>query len=44
MNKRKEKSKKKYIKKHQNKTINDFGFTQEQIKEDFAFVYKEYFN
>ena len=40
----KEKSKKKYIKKHQNKTINDFGFTQEQIKEDFAFVYKEYFN
>tara|TARA_X000001036_G_scaffold293933_1_gene273126 strand:- start:399 stop:1502 length:1104 start_codon:yes stop_codon:yes gene_type:complete len=40
----KEKSEKKYAKKHQNKTINDFGFTQEQIKEDFAFVYKEYFN
>jgi len=38
-----EKSEKKYTKKHQNKTINDFGFTQEQIKEDFDFVYKEYF-
>ena len=34
----------KHIKKHQNKAINDFGFTEKQIKEDFAFVYEEYFS
>tara|TARA_B100001142_G_scaffold38856_1_gene34269 strand:- start:2022 stop:2927 length:906 start_codon:yes stop_codon:yes gene_type:complete len=39
-----EKSSMKHIKKHQNKTINDFGFTEKQIKEDFAFVYEEYFS
>ena len=39
-----EKSSIKHIKKHQNKTINDFGFTEKQIKEDFAFVYEEYFS
>ena len=39
-----EKSSIKHIKKHQNKTINDFGFTEKQIKEDFAFVYQEYFS
>ena len=40
----KKKSEKKHVKKHSNKTISDFGFTKEQIKEDFDFVYKEYFN
>jgi len=39
-----EKSSMKHIKKHHNKTINDFGFTEKQIKEDFAFVYEEYFS
>jgi hypothetical protein len=39
-----EKSSIKHIKKHQNKTIRDFGFTEKKIKEDFAFVYQEYFN
>ena len=39
-----EKSSIKHIKKHQNKTINDFGFTEKQIKDDFAFVYEEYFS
>ena len=33
-----EKSSKKHIKKHQNKTINDFGFTEKQIREDFYVV------
>ena len=39
-----EKSSIKHIKKHQNKAIKDFGFTEKQIKEDFAFVYEEYFS
>ena len=34
----------KHVKKHQNKTINDFGFTTKQVKKDFAFVYEEYFS
>ncbi len=34
---------KKYIKKHQNKTIEDYGFTKKQILNDFDFVYQEYF-
>jgi hypothetical protein len=32
-----------YIKKHQNKTIEDYGFTKKQILNDFDFVYQEYF-
>ena len=39
-----EKSSIKHIKKHQNKTIDDFGFTAKQVKRDFAFVYEEYFS
>ena len=39
-----EKSSIKHIKKHQNKTIDDFGFTTRQVKKDFAFVYEEYFS
>ena len=38
------KSSLKYRKKHQNKTIDDFGFTKKQIKDDFDFVYDEYFS
>ena len=34
---------KKYTKKHQNKTIKDYGFTKKQILNDFDFVYQEYF-
>ncbi len=34
---------KKYVKKHQNKTIEDYGFTKKQILNDFDFVYQEYF-
>ena len=34
----------KHSKKHQNRTINDFGFTTKQVEKDFAFVYKEYFS
>ena len=34
---------KKYIKKHQNKTIEDYGLTKKQILNDFDFVYQEYF-
>ena len=34
---------KKYIKKHQNKSIEDYGFTKKQILSDFDFVYEEYF-
>tara|TARA_Y100001970_G_C14154159_1_gene814537 strand:+ start:161 stop:1150 length:990 start_codon:yes stop_codon:yes gene_type:complete len=33
-----------YVKKHQNKTVVDFGFSKEKIREDFDFVYKKYFN
>jgi hypothetical protein len=36
-------SKKKYVKKHQNKNIEDYGFTKKQILSDFDFVYQEYF-
>lgn len=36
-------SKKKYVKKHQNKSIEDYGFTKKQILDDFDFVYQEYF-
>ena len=32
-----------YVKKHQNKTVNDFGFNEEQIKQDFNFIYEKYF-
>ena len=39
-----EKSSIKHVKKHQNKTIDDFGFTAKQVKKDFAFVYEEYFS
>ena len=31
---------KKYTKKHQNKTIKDYGFTKKQILSDFDFVYQ----
>jgi len=34
---------KKYVKKHQNKSIEDYGFTKKQILNDFDFVYQEYF-
>ena len=34
---------KRYVKKHQNKNIEDYGFTKKQILNDFDFVYKEYF-
>ena len=34
---------KKYVKKHQNKTIEDYGLTKKQILNDFDFVYQEYF-
>jgi len=36
-------AKKKYVKKHQNKNIEDYGFTKKQILSDFDFVYQEYF-
>ena len=36
-------ARKKYIKKHQNKNIEDYGFTKKQILSDFDFVYQEYF-
>ena len=36
-------SKKKYVKKHQNKSIEEYGFTKKQILDDFDFVYQEYF-
>ena len=36
-------SNKKYVKKHQNKSIADYGFTKKQILNDFDFVYQEYF-
>ena len=38
-----EKSSIKHSKKHQNRTIDDFGFTTKQVEKDFAFVYEEYF-
>ena len=31
------------LEKHQNKNIEDYGFTKKQILNDFDFVYKEYF-
>ena len=40
----KEQSEKKYAKKHSNRNIRDFGFTEKKIKEDFDFVYDKYFN
>lgn len=33
-----------YVKKHQNKTVIDFGFSEQKIREDFDFIYKKYFN
>ena len=33
-----------YVKKHQNKTVIDFGFKEEKIRNDFDFIYKKYFN
>lgn len=33
-----------YVKPHQNKTVIDFGFSQEKIREDFDFIYQKYFN
>ena len=35
---------KKYVKKHQNKTVSDFGLSDKKIRRDFDFVYKKYFN
>jgi len=32
-----------YVKKHQNKTVVDFGFSKEKIRQDFDFIYKKYF-
>jgi len=34
---------KKYDRKHQNKAIEDYGFTKKQILKDFDFVYEQYF-
>ncbi len=34
---------KKYVKKHRNKSIEDYGLSKKQILSDFDFVYKEYF-
>ena len=39
-----EKTRQTYVKKHQNKTVIDFGFSKEEIKKDFDFIYKKYFN
>ena len=39
-----EKTRQTYVKKHQNKTVIDFGFNTEEIKKDFDFIYKKYFN
>jgi len=36
-------SSKKYVKKHQNKSIEDYGFSKKQVLSDFDFVYQEYF-
>ncbi len=33
-----------YVKKHQNKTVVDFGFSKEKIRKDFDFIYKKYFD
>tara|TARA_B100000427_G_scaffold246308_1_gene209339 strand:- start:638 stop:1741 length:1104 start_codon:yes stop_codon:yes gene_type:complete len=33
-----------YVKKHQNKTAIDFGFSKEKIRKDFDFIYQKYFN
>ena len=35
---------KKYVKKHQNKTVSDFGLSDKKIRKDFDFVYEKYFN
>ena len=35
---------KKYVKKHQNKTVSDFGLSDKRIRRDFDFVYEKYFN
>ena len=35
---------KKYVKKHQNKTVSDFGLSDKKIRRDFDFVYAKYFN
>lgn len=34
------KKQKNYKRKHQVKTISDFGINREQVKQDFAFLYK----
>ena len=34
---------KKYVKKHQNKSIEKYGFSKKQVLSDFDFVYQEYF-
>ena len=33
-----------YVKKHQNKTVSDFGLSDKKIRKDFDFVYQKYFN
>ena len=38
-----QKIKQSYSKKHQNKTVIDFGFSKEKIRQDFDFIYKKYF-
>ncbi len=40
----KNKVSKQYVKKHQNKTISDFGLSDKKIRKDFDFVYQKYFN
>ena len=40
----KSKVSKQYVKKHQNKTISDFGLSDKKIRKDFDFVYQKYFN
>ena len=30
-----------YVKKHQNKTVIDFGFSEQKIRADFDFIYKK---
>tara|TARA_Y100000741_G_C18013544_1_gene461230 strand:- start:63 stop:605 length:543 start_codon:yes stop_codon:yes gene_type:complete len=34
---------KSYVKKHKNKSIEDYGFSKKQVLSDFDFVYQEYF-
>ena len=36
-------ARKKYVKKHQNKSIEDYGLSKKQVLSDFDFVYEEYF-